>query len=135
MLHQPTSSLVPSQAPPVFADAMPAPSRSISARTLGKGTRFLARHLRTKSLPAREPRPLVTLTFDDVPLSACVTGAQVLERHGVRGTFYVSGGGCGMPSPGGLLASPEHLAAVAARGHEIGCHTYSHPAVSQIALD
>ena len=65
-----------------------------------KLSRFLARHIHTKTLPMRNERPLVTFTFDDVPASACSLGAPLLEQHGARGTFYVCGGGCGAESPG-----------------------------------
>jgi peptidoglycan/xylan/chitin deacetylase (PgdA/CDA1 family) len=75
---------------------------------------------------------MVTFTFDDVPASACITGAAILEQHDARGTFYVAGAGCGADSPGGRLATPAQLRALHADGHEIGCHTYSHPAVSDL---
>ena len=39
--------------------------------------------------------PLVSFTFDDVPDSAFVNGAAVLERRGLRGTFYIASGICG----------------------------------------
>ena len=35
---------------------------------------------------------MVSFTFDDLPKSAVTTGAGMLEAHGARGTFYVSGG-------------------------------------------
>jgi peptidoglycan/xylan/chitin deacetylase (PgdA/CDA1 family) len=97
--------------------------------------RFLARAARRKTLPLREGPAIVSFTFDDVPSSACETGARILERHGVRGTFYVAGGGCGAPSPVGTLASAEQIRKIWKSGHEIGCHTYSHPNVSRISLD
>jgi peptidoglycan/xylan/chitin deacetylase (PgdA/CDA1 family) len=132
MIHQRPSSLI--AIPPAFAP--PRHDRPSLARTIsGKASRFLARNIRTKPLTLRGVRPLVTFTFDDVPLSACTTGAGILEQHGIRGTYYVSGGGCGLTSPCGLLASADHLRALFARGHEISSHTFSHPAVSSIAPD
>jgi peptidoglycan/xylan/chitin deacetylase (PgdA/CDA1 family) len=50
----------------------------------------------------------------------------------MRGTYYICGGGCGALSPSGPLASKDDIEAVLARGHEIGCHTYSHLAVSTL---
>lgn len=70
--------------------------------------------------------PLVSFTFDDVPDSALHNGAAILERHGARGTFYIAGGLAGKVEPDRRLISPEGCADLAARGHEIGCHTYSH---------
>ena len=35
--------------------------------------------------PARSPRrPMLSFAFDDVPASAVVTGAEILERRGLR---------------------------------------------------
>jgi peptidoglycan/xylan/chitin deacetylase (PgdA/CDA1 family) len=106
----------------VFADNRPA-DPSIWTTVSGKATRFLARHLPTKSLR----------TFDDVPASACGEGAAILEEHGMRATYYTCAGGSGAVSPSGRLASADDIAALAARGHEIGCHTYSHRAVSTLS--
>jgi peptidoglycan/xylan/chitin deacetylase (PgdA/CDA1 family) len=101
----------------------------------GKARRFLARNLRTKTLDLAGTPPMVSFTFDDVAVSACGLGARILEQHGARGTYYVAGRGCG--SADGIsppLASIGQLRTLWARGHEIGCHTYSHPAVSRISL-
>jgi peptidoglycan/xylan/chitin deacetylase (PgdA/CDA1 family) len=108
---------------------------SLPARFAGKATRFLARHIRSKTLMLRGTPAMVTFTFDDVPASACGLGASILEAHGACGTFYVAARGCCTANSGGpRLASIEQLRAIWTRGHEIGCHTYSHPAVSRISL-
>jgi peptidoglycan/xylan/chitin deacetylase (PgdA/CDA1 family) len=131
MIHQRPGSLVANRS----AFASPRLDRlSLATRISGKASRFLARNVRSKSLVMRGARPVVSFTFDDVPLSACTTGADILEQHGIRGTYYVAGGGCGLPSPCGLLASAEHLRTLFKRGHELASHTFSHPAVSSIAL-
>ncbi len=106
---------------------------SLAGKLAGKATRFLARNIHTKTLAMRNAQPLVTFTFDDVPASACSIGAMMLEQYGARGTYYVSGGGCGAPSPSGRLATIDQLKVLHARGHEIGCHTYSHAAVAGIS--
>lgn len=120
-------------APPVFALSRPDDGeQSRFGRIGGKLSRFLARNIATKTLAMRNDKPLVTFTFDDAPASACATGAALLERYQARGTFYISGGGCGLISPGGRLASAEQLKALYAAGHEIGCHTFSHAAVGAV---
>ncbi len=43
---------------------------------------------------------MVSFTFDDLPKSAVTTGADLLEAHGARGTFYVSGGLVGIGTDG-----------------------------------
>jgi peptidoglycan/xylan/chitin deacetylase (PgdA/CDA1 family) len=97
-----------------------------------KLSRHVARNVRTKPLVMRNTAPLVTFTFDDVPASACLAGAPMLEQLGGRATFYVAGQGCGSSSPGGPLATVEQIRELSGRGHEIGCHTYSHCAVSRM---
>jgi peptidoglycan/xylan/chitin deacetylase (PgdA/CDA1 family) len=101
----------------------------------GKLSRFLARNIATKKLKMRNAKPLVSFTFDDATASACVTGALLLERHQVRGTYYICGGGCDAVSPCGRLATTEQVKAIYSKGHEIGCHTYSHAAVASIRHD
>jgi peptidoglycan/xylan/chitin deacetylase (PgdA/CDA1 family) len=101
-------------------------------KLIGKGSRFLARNFATKKLPMHNTRPMLSFTFDDVPVSACDVGTHILERHGARGTFYIAGAGCGKTGPVGLLASIEQIRAVWLRGHEIGCQTYLHSAVSRL---
>jgi peptidoglycan/xylan/chitin deacetylase (PgdA/CDA1 family) len=121
----------------MFAEQTPDPnSGSLPAKVTGKVARFLARQVRSKRLALRDTPPMVSFTFDDVPVSACEIGAQILERHGARGTFYVTGAGCGTAGPGGpLRATIEQLQTLWQKGHEIGCHTYSHPAVPRVTLD
>jgi peptidoglycan/xylan/chitin deacetylase (PgdA/CDA1 family) len=109
---------------------------SLPTRVVNMASRFLARQSRSKALAMRGNEPIVTFTFDDVPASACELGAQILERHGARGTFYVAGGGCGTASDDGPQhASIGQLRDIWANGHEIGCHTYSHPAVRYMSGD
>ena len=58
----------------------------------------------------------VSFTFDDFPSSAALAGASVLESFGVRATFYASMS----------LTRPDDVVRIVERGHELGCHTYSH---------
>jgi peptidoglycan/xylan/chitin deacetylase (PgdA/CDA1 family) len=121
---------------PQFALARPdRPGQSAGARLGGKLSRLLARQVVTKRLPIGHTKPLVTFTFDDAPASACSTGAALLEQYQARGTYYVCGGGCGTMSPNGRLGTTEQVKALYAKGHEIGCHTFSHAAVAGIGHD
>jgi peptidoglycan/xylan/chitin deacetylase (PgdA/CDA1 family) len=86
----------------------------------------LATHLRVESVPLRNATPMVSFTFDDIPQSAATTGARILEDHGARGTFYVSGGLVGTTSPNWAVVEAQDLVTLHRRGHEIGCHTFSH---------
>ena len=68
----------------------------------------------------------VTFCFDDFPLSAAQVAAPLLEEVGARGTFYTCFGTLNEESVGGKLADIETVKDLAARGHEIGCHTFDH---------
>lgn len=78
-------------------------------------------------------RPCISFTFDDVPDSALHQGAAILERHGVRGTFYIAGSLAGQVEPARTLISGEGSRELFDRGHEIGCHTYAHQKVRSLS--
>lgn len=64
-------------------------------------------------------RPMVALTFDDGPFAP--VGNQIMDclaQYGGKATFYVVGDRC--------AAYGEEMRRMAAEGHEIGNHTYSH---------
>lgn len=98
--------------------------------TADRFARLAARNVFRRTVEARNTRPIVSFTFDDIDASAATTGAAVLERHGVRGTFYIAGTLCDGNAPFATLAQCHDLAR---RGHEIGCHTYSHLAVRSLS--
>lgn len=85
--------------------------------------------------PARmcNRRPIVSITFDDVPDSAFTNGAAVLDQFGVKGTFYIAPGTCGKQEPFWRVIPEGSLAALAASGHEIGCHTFGHVSVQTLS--
>ncbi len=61
----------------------------------------------------------VGLTFDDGPSERTPELLELLDRYGVKATFFV----CGR----NVERLPRVLEAVAGAGHEIGNHTWSHP--------
>jgi peptidoglycan/xylan/chitin deacetylase (PgdA/CDA1 family) len=61
----------------------------------------------------------VALTFDDGPSMDTQRFLTVLEKYGVQSTFFMMGQQ--------IERFPEAARRVAARGHEIGNHSYSHP--------
>jgi peptidoglycan/xylan/chitin deacetylase (PgdA/CDA1 family) len=71
-------------------------------------------------------RPMITFSFDDVPASAALAGARVLEAAGLKGTFYICAGLEDGEGPMGRYGSSEDARRLAAAGHEVACHTYSH---------
>ena len=92
----------------------------------GKLRRRVARMVTTKPARLDLMRPMLTISFDDAPVSAAEAGAAILERHGARGTYFISAGLGGRESHLGRYTSLDDVARLAAAGHEIACHTFSH---------
>ena len=90
--------------------------------------------VRTKPFRMQNRTPVVSFTFDDVPESAFVNGAPILEERGIRGTFYIAAGTCDGTDPETHrhLITAEQVRALHDRGHEIGCHTFSHANVETL---
>jgi len=72
-------------------------------------------------------RRLVALTFDDGPSEWTAPILDVMKEHGARATFFVIGEA--------IEGRESVLRRTAAEGHEIGNHTWSHPALTTIPLD
>jgi peptidoglycan/xylan/chitin deacetylase (PgdA/CDA1 family) len=86
----------------------------------------LVRHFRAAPFRLRNPGPMVSFTFDDAPVSAATTGAAILEEYRARGTFYVAGSLAGTWSGNWTATGADQVVDLHCRGHEIGCHTFSH---------
>jgi len=86
----------------------------------------LSRHFCLSPFNLRNARPMVSFTFDDVPESAAAAGLPILDQYDAKATFYVAGGlvdqWCGHWQ--GIRA--DGIVELHRRGHEIGCHTFSH---------
>ncbi|MBP1859305.1 polysaccharide deacetylase family protein [Rhizobium herbae] len=93
--------------------------------------RLIWRFARTRR-PIPTERPIVSFTFDDVPDTAWTNGAAILEKYGARGTFYIAGGLESRVEPDRRLISAEGCRDLFARGHEIGCHTFSHHKIGSL---
>src|SRR5438552_17494630 len=63
------------------------------------------------------------LTFDDGGKSAATCIADLLDKHGWRGHFFVTTGQIGKQ---GFL-NGEQIRSLRNRGHVIGSHSFSHP--------
>ena len=61
----------------------------------------------------------VSLTFDDARLSQADRGIPLLDRYGVRATFYVS--------PGSMMQRIDGWKKAVQTGHEVGNHSIYHP--------
>lgn len=111
--------MIPEENP---AEWVYSPTETVVDKLRRRISRFVARR------PGRLAfdRPIVSFAFDDAPVTALRDGARILEAAGARGTYYISAGLAGRDSPMGVYADLDEVDRVAAAGHEIGCHTFSH---------
>ena len=97
-----------------------------------RASRFLSRYTDRRMLALNGEAGVVSFTFDDAPLSACIAGAAALERHGARGTYYIAGG----LTDGMELGLPCHSEAalrdLLAAGHQLGAHSFDHVPVDRM---
>ena len=71
-------------------------------------------------------RAAVSLSFDDARPSQLENGLAIFDKYQIRATFYVL--------PERLTADPEPWRMAAAKGHEIGSHSLSHPCTGNFAF-
>jgi len=61
----------------------------------------------------------LSLTFDDARFSQIDTGIPLLDKYGVKATFYVS--------PGSMIRQSDKWRMAVLNGHDIGNHSLLHP--------
>ena len=91
--------------------------------------RRAARYLDIDAVTIAPARGIFSLSFDDIPETAWTEAGPILAEHGVLATYYICGGlesGWNMERP---QFRTEHLQALHAAGHEVGCHTFGHTSV------
>lgn len=94
--------------------------KRIATRLFKRARRVAYRLLGLPPVISRGPgHPLaIALTFDDGPSEWTLEIARALEAHGCRGTFFLLGSA--------VEQRPEVVRALAASGHELGNHLWSH---------
>jgi peptidoglycan/xylan/chitin deacetylase (PgdA/CDA1 family) len=115
----------------MFAEAARVPTQKNSfttsaARLARRASHRIARHLPLAPIAMRNAEPIVSFTFDDVPLSAHATGAPMIEAHGARATFYIATSFLGQRSDYWTVAGHDEVADLHLRGHEIALHSHLH---------
>lgn len=106
-----------------YVPAAPGPADEVPAAIRNGGPGLAWVDGRPKSL-AVAPRT-IALTFDDGPDPTWTPRIrEMLARHHVPGTFFVLGSR--------LLADPGDAVALAAEGHELGVHSFSHAELSTV---
>jgi peptidoglycan/xylan/chitin deacetylase (PgdA/CDA1 family) len=98
------------------------PPRDLISKVRRRATQWRA----GKPVDLAFEEPILSIAFDDFPVSAATAGAQILESHGARGTFYAAAGLANTIGPCGRNFSAADVTRLVANGHEIGCHTYDH---------
>ncbi len=72
-------------------------------------------------------RPIISFSFDDFPVSAYKVAGKILEENSLRGTYYTSMGlNSKTTDEMGKHFNNDIIFKMIEKGHEIGCHTYSH---------
>lgn len=99
---------------------------AIANRLRNKIKREISCRFARAPFPLQTDHPLISFTFDDFPVTAAEEGAAILERHGARGTFYLTTGLMNRESPVGRIAGRDHVSSLLDAGHEIGGHTADH---------
>lgn len=70
--------------------------------------------------------PLIAITFDDGPHPELTTKLlDILKQRGIKATFYLIGKN--------VDAYPEIVRRMVAEGHEVGNHSYNHPALTRLS--
>lgn len=107
-------------------------AEGVSHDIASRADRAAALWLRQRNVTLALERPVVSFTFDDVPDSAVTNGARILAEHGCGGTFYLAGGLADASFGPWRFFSPSDVSLLLDQGHEVGCHTFSHPIVQTL---
>jgi peptidoglycan/xylan/chitin deacetylase (PgdA/CDA1 family) len=78
--------------------------------------------------------PVVSFTFDDFPRTALSIGGAILEKFGIRGTYYVTFGLMNGVNELGELFHADDLRSLLDRGHDLGTHTFHHSSCHSSSL-
>lgn len=78
----------------------------------------------TKKTNTELDKAIVSFTFDDVPRCTFDYALPILDKHAVKATFYVAGNL--VKDENAKCLTVEQISSLIEKGHEIGCHTYSH---------
>jgi peptidoglycan/xylan/chitin deacetylase (PgdA/CDA1 family) len=89
----------------------------------------LAKHFGGAPFRLQNKTPMVSFTFDDTPKSAATVGGEILDAYDARATFYVAGGLVDQWSGHWDGISADEIVELHRKGHEIACHTFSHPRI------
>lgn len=98
------------------------PPRDFISKVRRRSTQWRA----TRPAQLKFDTPMLSICFDDFPVTAVTEGARILEAHGARGTYYASAGMADTDGPCGRNFSARDIETLLDAGHEVGCHTFDH---------
>jgi peptidoglycan/xylan/chitin deacetylase (PgdA/CDA1 family) len=99
----------------------------VSVRSgLGAARRRVLSSLYRRNVPLGDCGPIVSFTFDDFPRTAYSAGGAILERFGVRGTYYAAVGLTNTSNELGEQFRREDIDSLLEDGHELASHTFHH---------
>lgn len=93
---------------------------------LGAARRQVLCSLYRRTVPMANCGPIVSFSFDDFPRTAYSAGGAILEKFGVRGTYYAAAGLMNTSNELGEQFRREDIDALLEQGHELASHTFSH---------
>jgi peptidoglycan/xylan/chitin deacetylase (PgdA/CDA1 family) len=70
--------------------------------------------------------PIISFTFDDVPVSAIINGERILKKYNFSGTYYISLGLMEQEGFDFKNGDDEMLKKLVEDGGELACHTFRH---------
>lgn len=92
-------------------------------------------NIKAKPVKNNLKAPIISFSFDDCPKSATTTGAQLLEANDIRASFYITGSHCDAEFENIPQYNKEDLKKLHDNGHEIACHSFSHPRLRGRKID
>ncbi len=107
------------------------PDSGLRAKLARRWTRLSAR----APAPAPKSARVVSVTFDDFPASAAQAGLDALAAFNAPATYYAAMGLAGERTHLGAMMTKADVRRVAEAGHEVACHTFSHPDCAALDRD
>src|SRR5579872_2069244 len=100
---------------------------SVNLRSwIGASRRNLLSFVHRRTVPLGAMGNVVSFTFDDFPRSAYTVAGPILDKYGVRATYYVAMGLMGTENHLGEHFRREDLDSLVGDGHELASHTFGH---------
>jgi len=99
----------------------------------------LAKNLKEELQKSSDDENIVCCTFDDGDLTNYDNALPVLEKLGIKATFFITAGLLGnyIDGPQGprKMMNKEQVKELFLKGHEIGAHTMTHKRLPQISIE